>query len=210
MGYVEERVSARAEGVSEKKSTVFLIGDSSCMGYRETVRKELSGIANVVYPEENGRCSQYVLLSLRGWSGLCDPDTVKAVQFNTGHWDVAHWNDEPVSLTPLPEYCRNMLRIADALKRLYRNAEIVFATTMPMNPNGLNSVNYRFTYEIEAYNRASTEALRENGVRINDLFALAKDFPASYFADYCHLTDEANALVGKHCAKVLGELLKQP
>lgn len=206
MVFTEERKEEKIEGLKEDRKIVYLIGDSSCMGYREAVKKELAGEAEVVYPEENGRCSQYVLLMLRTWSGLCDPQKVAVIQFNAGHWDISHWNDEPISLTSVEEYCKNIVRIADSLKHFYPNAKIVFATTMPMNPNGQNSVNFRYTHEIERYNEAVKKVLADK-IPVNDLFAEAKDFTAEKFLDYCHLTDEANAEIGKKVAAYLRKFL---
>lgn len=206
--HAEEALLEKADGIEKGKKTVYLIGDSSTVGYRRTVKKELAGIANVVYPEENGRSSQYVITMLRTWSGLCDADSVGIVQFNTGHWDIAHWNDEEISLTSVDEYAKNVCRIAASLRRMYKNAVIVYATTMPMNPNGENSVNYRYTSEIIKYNEAALNALAGSDVVINDLFSFAKDFTPSDFADYCHLTDEANEKVGRHCASLYASLLK--
>ncbi len=204
MEYTEEKIyKAEAETDSD---IIYLLGDSSCMGYREHVKKLLPDY-NVVYPEENARCSQYMLIMLRGWGGLVKSEKVKLVQFNTGHWDIAHWNDEEISLNSIETYTENMLRIAKTLKRLYPNAKIVYATTMPMNPNGENSINFRYTSEIKEYNKAAVNALEREGVIINDLFSFAESFTPSDYADYCHLTDEANARVAKHIAEFFSNIL---
>ena len=208
MKYEEEAVLEASADYIKTKNTVYLIGDSSTMGYRENVKKFLSGVSNVVYPEENGRSSQYVITMLRTWSGLCDAESVKVVQFNTGHWDIAHWNDEDISLTSVDEYCKNILRISESLKKMYKNAVIVFATTMPMNPNGENSVNYRYTREIKEYNEAAKRILKGKDVIINDLFGIAEHFTPLDYADYCHLTEKANERIGLHCASLYGSLLK--
>lgn len=208
MEYAEEKIFASDENVEKGKKTVYLIGDSITMGYREKVKEIMKNEANVVYPAENGRSSQYVIIMLRGWSGLCDADSVGVVQFNTGHWDIAHWNDEEISLTSVDEYCKNVVRIYETLKRMYKNAVIVYATTTPMNPNGENSVNFRYTWEMEKYNEAAKKALAGKDVVINDLFEFTKDFPESDFADYCHMTDSANEKIAIHTAELFGRLLK--
>ena len=208
MEYTEEKIESAAQDLETRKKTVYLIGDSITMGYRAVVKDVMSDVANVVYPAENGRSSQFVIIMLRGWSGLCDPESVGVVQFNAGHWDIAHWNDEPISLTSVDEYCRNIIRIYESLRRMYKNARIVFATTTPMNPNGENSVNFRYTSEIKEYNEAAKKALAEKDVVINDLFEFTKDFIENDFADYCHFTDEANERLGRHCAELFASLLK--
>ena len=208
MEHAEEKIYSPVCVSDDKKKTVYLIGDSITVGYRENVKELLKDEANVVYPTENGRSSQFDIIMLRGWSGLCDPENVGVVQFNAGHWDIAHWNDEPISLTSVDEYCNNVIRIYESLRRMYKNARIVFATTTPMNPNGENSVNYRYTSEIEKYNKAAKQALDGKDVIINDLFEYTKDFTESDFADYCHFTDEANERLGRHCAELFASLLK--
>lgn len=208
--FTEDQILESDGTVNTEKKTIFLIGDSITVGYRETVRRELDGFANVVYPDENGRCTQYVIVSLRRWSGLCDPEKVDLVQFNCGHWDVAHWNDEEVSLTPLPVYRENIARIFETLRRVFRNAKIVFATTTRMNPDGTNSKNVRTTEEIIRYNAAALDALKGRDVTVNDLFAFVEDFPPEAFRDHCHFKPETNAVIGAHCASLFRELLKQP
>jgi len=200
--YLEDSINERLETASEKK-VVFLIGDSIRMGYCETVKQELADVAEVVFPEENCRYSQYIITSLRAWSGLCDPERVALVQFNCGHWDVAHWNDEDVSLNSPEIYAHNIRRIIARLKVIYPHAKIVFATTTPMNPNGENSVNFRTTQEIMVYNAAGVQAARDCGAEVNDLFACTQDWPASCYADYCHFTPESFEKLGRYTAEHL-------
>ena len=200
--YLEDSVNARQTEQTEKP-VVFLIGDSIRMGYCETVKQELADAAEVVYPEENCRYSQYIITSLRAWSGLCDPDRVKVVQFNCGHWDAAHWDGEEIALNTPEMYQQNIRRIIARLRSMYSNAKIVFATTTPMNPNGENSVNSRTTEEIIRYNEAAVKAVGDCGVKVNDLFAITEDWEASCYEDYCHYTPEFSAVLGRHVAAFL-------
>jgi len=200
--YDEERISQRCAQNGEKK-TVFLIGDSIRMGYCETVRHELADVAQVIYPEENCRFSQHILVRLRAWAGLCDPEQVNLVHFNCGHWDAAHWNGDEASLNSLEEYHKNICRIIAALRRIFPNARILFATSTPMNPNGVNSPNPRTTQEMMAFNAAGLAAAQECGVEVNDLFAYTKDWDESAYRDYAHFTPEAFEKLGKHVADVL-------
>lgn len=209
MEYTEEKIESAAKGLEERKKTVYLIGDSITMGYRAVVKDVMSDVANVVYPAENGRSSQFVIVCLRGWSGLFDPESVGVVQFNTGHWDIAHWNDEEISLTSVEEYGKNTVRIYDTLRRMYPNAVIVYATTTRMNPNGSNSVNFRSTAEIEQYNAEAKRVLAGKDVVINDLFAYTCDFPVQDYADYCHYKAATNERIGRRCAELYASLLKK-
>ena len=200
--YLEDSVNARQTEQTEKP-VVFLIGDSIRMGYCETVKQELSDVAEVVYPEENCRYSQYIITSLRAWSGLCDPERVQLVQFNCGHWDSAHWDGEDIPLNTVELYQQNIRRIIVRLRSMYPKAKIIFATTTPMNPNGENSVNERTTAEIIQYNQAAVAAAGECGVKVNDLFELTKDWEPACYEDYCHFTPEYFAVLGRHVANFL-------
>lgn len=204
--YLEDAVNARQTEQTEKP-VVFLIGDSIRMGYCETVKQELADAAEVVYPEENCRYSQYILTSLRAWSGLCDPQRVKLVQFNCGHWDAAHWDGEDIALNSIEIYQQNIRRIIARLRVMYPCAKIVFATTTPMNPNGENSVNNRTTQEIIRYNEAAIAAAEACGVTVNDLFQLTKDWDSACYEDYCHYTREQFAVIGRYVADELRKLL---
>ena len=205
--YLEDSINERLTEQTEKP-VVFLIGDSIRMGYCETVKQELAEMAEVVYPEENCRYSQYIITSLRAWSGLCDPERVALVQFNCGHWDAAHWDDEDVPLNTPDIYQQNIRRIIARLRNMYPNAKIVFATTTPMNPNGENSVNTRTTQQIMEYNQAGAAAAQECGVTINDLFAVTKDWDPSCYEDYCHFTQQHFSVLGRHVAAFLQKELK--
>lgn len=206
--YLEEAVEGRSNGASGRK-TVLLIGDSIRLGYCRTVRDELSDVADVVYPEENCRFSQYILVNLPAWAGLCDPDKVALVQFNCGHWDAAHWGGEEEPLNALPVYQDNVRRIIRRLRLLFPCARVVFATTTPMNPDGSMGKNPRTTEEICRYNEAAVRAAREEGATVDDLFAFARDLAPSCYQDYCHYTPEYFALLGRQVASFLREALRE-
>ena len=205
--YLEDGGLLERLPAEEGKKNILLIGDSIRMGYCETVKAELSDIANVFYPEENCRCTQYVIISLLNWSGLCDREKVDLVLFNCGHWDVAHWNGEDISLTAIDVYADNIRRIAGQIRNLFPRAKVVFATTTPMNPNGETGVNPRSTAEIRAYNAAAVRALEGTGTEIDDHFAAVENWDESQYADYCHFTEEAFRNLGKIVAQLIRERL---
>ncbi len=205
--YLEDGGLLEKLATEEGKKNVFLIGDSIRMGYCGTVKAELADVANVFYPEENCRCTQYVMISLLNWSGLCDPEKVDLVLFNCGHWDVAHWNGEDVSLTSKEVYADNIRRIVWQIQKLFPKAHIIFATTTPMNPNGQIGVNPRTTAEIQAYNKAAIETLEGTDTEIADLFAITENWDESQYADYCHFTEAGFQNLGKIVAGFIRERL---
>lgn len=206
MPWIEDGIDLEKQQLDTGKKTVFLIGDSIRIGYCGTVQQELSDIANVVYPSENCRYTQHVMTNLQNWVKLCDPEDVAVVQFNCGHWDVAHWQGDEESLNSIETYAANIARIAKKLRKYFPNARIVFATTTGMNPAGCKSANYRTTSEIMEYNQAALSACSDE-ILINDLFAITAQYGPELFADYCHLTPEGFQALGKKVAAFLRDLL---
>lgn len=205
----EKALNTKAINSNNKNAKVFLIGDSIRMGYCDITKKLLSDMAEVIYPEDNCRYTQYTYVNLSAWKNLfSDPNEVRVVYWNNGHWDIAHWDgEEPLNSTE--EYTKMLLRIENRLKKCFPNAKIVFSTTMPMNPNGQNSANPRTTEEIGEYNKAAIRVFKDTDVYIDDVFDKFKHLTAEYFADYCHLTEEGNKLLGKHIADYIRNILNE-
>ena len=193
---------------SESKANVFLIGDSIRMGYCAAVADELVDVAQVFYPKDNCKNTQNVITSIKTWVNMFDrPDRVNIVQFNCGHWDVAHWNGYEISLTSENEYARNIKMIIYLLKRYFCNAKIVFVTTTPMNPNGVVGVNPRCNTEIDNYNKVAVDVSRNENIVVHDLNAVAKDFGSECYSDYCHFTKDASKRLGREIANNLRQLI---
>lgn len=193
--------------MAEEKKNVLLIGDSIRMGYCSGVKSALAHIANVYYPEENCRYTQYVITSLRGWSENWDADKIDLVHFNCGHWDIAHWNNDPHSLTDLKSYEHNISRIIRHIRKLFPKAEVCFATTTPMHPHISEQTNSRTNEEIRQYNEVGVRAAKSEKAGVNDLFALMEDKGEEVYFDYCHFTNEGYSILAKAVAKFLEERL---
>ena len=86
---------------------ILLIGDSIRMGYCEYVKDLLKDCAEVIYPSENCRSSQNIIMNLLNWSHLCDKEKIEIIHFNCGQWDAAHFNCDLTPLTSLSEYRKN-------------------------------------------------------------------------------------------------------
>jgi lysophospholipase L1-like esterase len=125
------------------------------------------------------------------------------VQFNCGHWDIAHWLGGAFSLTSEGEYARNLQIIIDMISALFPHAKIVMATTTTMNPNGDNGGNPRSNEEISRYNGIIKSAAEKNNIFINDLYEVTKEWDSSYYRDYCHFTAASNAFLGQAVAATL-------
>ncbi len=206
--YLEDGVSAVGyQGKHSEKPGILLIGDSIRMGYCETVRECFKEEADVFYPEENCRNTQYVITCLKSWSMQFPADRIRLVQFNCGHWDVARWNGDDEPLTSPEEYKRNIRLLIRQLRRFFPQAKLVFATTTAMNPNGSLGVNPRSNAQIEAYNALACAAAQEAGVPVNDLYAVTRAYDESAFEDYCHLTPDVFRELGLQVAQYLKNML---
>ncbi len=204
MIHIEDGNAKKQFICSDVKKNVFLIGDSIRLGYCAWVREALLDLSEVFYVADNCRNTQYVITNLNRWANMfSDRACVDVVQFNCGHWDIAHWRGGAFSLTSETEYARNLQIIMDMLAALFPRAKIVFATTTTMNPDGQTGINPRSNEEIARYNEIAKAVARKNNIAVIDLFALTKDWDSSRYRDYCHFTDEANQVLGQTVATTL-------
>ncbi len=196
-----------AQGTADKK-TVLLIGDSIRQCYCSYAKEMLREEVTVVFPTENCRDTHYTYVSLANWRNLVkDPDRVDAVYWNNGHWDAAHWGGDEESLTSPDEYGVMLTRVYRKLRRFFPRAKIVFATTTPMNPNGMQGPNPRTNEDIAAYNAAARRYLFDCDVQIDDLYEVCIGFDEGCFVDYCHLAEGASRSVAAHVCDTLRALL---
>ena len=208
MKHIEDGAASKKFICSDDKADIFLIGDSIRLGYCDIVKTNLHNDANVFYVEDNCRNTQYVITSLHGWfNKFSAPEKVDLVLFNCGHWDIAHWLGVECSLTDIDEYARNIRIIIDLLRKLFINAKIVFATSTPMNPNGVVGVNPRTDEEIDRYNSAAVKVCKEKLVPVIDLNKFCRDWDSSFYSDYCHLTNEGYKCLGEEVANRLKRYL---
>ena len=61
---------------------VILLGDSIRIGYCNYVKEELKDIAEVVFPDDNSRFTQYTFVNLFSWLALADnPEDISYKSF---------------------------------------------------------------------------------------------------------------------------------
>ncbi|MCD9025123.1 SGNH/GDSL hydrolase family protein [Cohnella silvisoli] len=164
---------------------ILLLGDSIRIAYMPLVQTKLSGIAEVVGPEDNGRFAKYTLWYVDFWiDTLGKPDVI---HWNNGIWDVYHHSAEHGVFTPLEEYVGTIRQILDRLKR--SGTSIIWATTTPVSPNNVNCSNL----EIDKYNETILGLMRSENVAINDLNATVKHDMDDYIGeDHLHLTPKGS------------------
>lgn len=145
---------------------VLLIGDSISMGYTLPVRRMLAGKANVHRILENGGPTINAIANIDSWLGKGPWD---AIHFNWGLHDLKIMGDG-LHQVPIDQYEQNLLRLVKRLKQT--KAGLVWASTTPV-PEGRLTGPSRRSADVPAYNAAAARIMRQEGVRINDLYAFA-------------------------------------
>lgn len=191
---------------------VLLLGDSIRMGYDKKVRALLQQECEVIFAEDdNGRFAAYTLWQanqLFKQYGRFD-----IVHWNNGYWDM---NIEPPMTEPMhpaEEYVHFLKRI---IRLLCRNgAKIIFATSLPVCGSGnarddsgtTGFLQYDNRWVIQ-YNDAACRLMQEEGIEINDLYALCMKKPGYYkAADRLHLTEAGYWEVAKQTADCIRRCL---
>ena len=187
---------------------ILLLGDSIRMGYDKYVKEALEGTAEVYYPTENCKFSQYLLRFLHEWKRKFEwPDDIDLVHWNAGLWDVPEvYGEEPIS-SPA-HYAEMIGRLDKRIRMLFPNAKVVFATSTAVREDGYRGVFRRYNATIERYNAIALDTLKDTDTVINDLYAHTKDILPQYCSDMTHYnTPEGAAYMGgKVLSVICGEL----
>lgn len=151
---------------------VLLLGDSISIGYTLSVRAQLAGRANVHRPPENCGETARGVKSLDKWLGTGKWDVI---HFNFGLHDLKYLDEKGAYVTPdkgkqvalLPDYEKNLRTIVARLKPT--GAKLIFATTTPVPADSSG----RVEHDELRYNEVAVRVMKELGVAIDDLHALA-------------------------------------
>ena len=178
---------------------VLLIGDSISDYYRAAVQEALAGKANVHRIPENGGSTRKGLTCIDRWLG-------------NGRWDAIHFNfgihdmklidgNEQV---PIDEYERNLRRLVERLKKT--KATLIWSTTTPET-----NVRVCRSEDGVAYNAVAEKVMKQNGVLVNDLYALALPWLGQiHRPDQVHFTPEGSRVLGGQVAAAILKALKKP
>lgn len=184
---------------------IVLIGDSFRMTYDKYVKDALEGVAEVYYPKENCRFSQYVLRHLHDWKEKYEwPDDVDLVHWGAGGWDVSEIYGDP-PLCSLAHYADMVTRIDRRIRLLFPKAKVVFGTTGSVVDAMYEGKRFqRHNSVIEEFNATALKVLANTDTVINDLYTHTLSCPDEYRSDACHYnTDEGRAFLGKKVLSVL-------
>ena len=155
-----------------KLPRVLLIGDSISMGYTLQVRELLKGEANVHRPPANCGSTAVGLKELDAWLGQ---DKWDVIHFNFGLHDLKYLDergryvgsDKGKQVSPLLVYEQNMRKLVERLKST--GAKLIWCSTTPV-PEGTQG---RVAGDEAKYNQIAAKIMAENGVAIDDLYAVA-------------------------------------
>lgn len=184
---------------------IILIGDSIRLGYDKYVKDALSGVAEIYYPNDSARFSQYTLRYLSDWKNDNKwPDDVDLVHWNTGLWDVLEMYGEAPISNP-QQYGETIGKIERQIRILFPRAKQVFATSTSIIEEKYGPARMRHNSTIEQYNKIAVEVLEPAGCVINDLYTLTKNAPMEIRAgDPTHFyTPEGTKLIGDRVVSVI-------
>jgi len=180
---------------------VLLIGDSISIGYGLPVRKLLEGKVNLHRIPANGGTAANGVFMMDTWLGK---DKWDVIHFNFGLHDIKRLDDGEPQVT-LDNYKRYLRLFTKRLKQT--GARLIFATTTPV-PEGKVSPP-RIPSDVEKYNAAAIEIMREQNVPVNDLFALPRlkeiQLPVNV-----HFTNSGSEQLANQVAGAIAAHLKSP
>ena len=180
---------------------VLILGDSISMGYREIVKQNLKGKADVCYYPENGRFSGYTLWLANQW--IRNNGAPDIVHWNNGIWDISL--EEPLegNFTPIEEYADHLERIIKLLKRA-GTEHIIFATTTYQHPDKKENR----PEDVERYNQRAVEIMARENITVNDLGTLVKNHLTEYVCeDMVHLTGAGYQACAEQTTKYIMQCL---
>ena len=193
---------------------ILLLGDSIRQNYQEYVKTNLKGIAEVYYPNENGRFCQYTLRYLHEWiPALSGNDGTRfdIVHFNCGLWDVLRLSNEDKPFTEESLYAELLKRIVERIQFLCPKAKIIFALTTEVIEPGFEpgiQVGERKNVDIRRYNEIAQKILKEQKIGVNDLWSISRNLPEEAHSDLVHFETEMGIeQLGNQVVKCLKETL---
>ena len=182
---------------------VVLIGDSIRIGYQAAVERELTGLAEVWGPSENGGTSENVLAHLDEWVIARRPDVV---HLNCGLHDLKIERGQDERAVPLPRYRANL----ETIFRRIRNetdAVIIWATTTPVNERWHREKKDfdRLESDVAAYNQAAAEVANRMDTPIDDLYAVVMEHGRDTVLspDGVHYSEAGYDLLGRAVAEAI-------
>ena len=193
---------------------VLLLGDSIRQGYQEYVKYTLRDIADVYYPNDNGKFCQLTLRYFHDWARILSKDwsfEFDIIHFNSGLWDILRLSNEEECFNTPEEYQSLLKRIIDRIRYFYPNAKLIFALTTKVQEPGFpygDSIAVRKNSDIEKYNGIAIEVCKENKIEVNDLWSVSNSCPEDAYSDNVHFnTKKGESMFGGGGCKLHKKIL---
>lgn len=194
---------------------VLIIGDSISIGYTPHVVRMLEGKANVIHARGNNQGTSLGRERLTAWLGNKKWDII---HFNWGAHDLKRVevagtaqnspNPDDPQQADLATYEENMRVLVGQLKAT--GAKLVFATTAPFTPVRKGASPFRDPEDVPRYNGVAIKIMKENGIKINDLYSFAlpklKDIQRPHNV---HFTREGSEVLAQQVARTILEEISQ-
>lgn len=204
------------EEINPALPDVLLLGDSISIGYSDTVRTELAGLANVYRIQGTSDSA----VRPQGQLRLDTSSVVEHLDEWLGdkNWAVIHfnWGLQDLKLTrsgghqvELDRYEQNLRRVVARLQRT--QAKLIWASTTPVPPGTEVGANARKPGDEVQYNIVAKRVMEDYGIPIDDLHALALPYitqwqsPASV-----HFKRNGSEALGDQVAASIKEALSSP
>ena len=171
---------------------ILLIGDSVSRAYTQTVRKKLTGKANVHRAPANCGPTATGLKKIEIWLG-------------DAKWDIIHFNfGIHDRATPIDDYTDRLEQLIARFKRT--GAALIWASTTPI-PD-LPEKKFSAASIVER-NAAAAEVMEKHEIAINDLFsAITPQLAVLQNPNDVHFTGPGNEFLGQEVARFLASKLK--
>ena len=201
----------RQPGPRDDLPRVLLIGDSISIEYTPLVAELLQDVAVVERNPGNAQHTGTGVRLIDQWLGDSDWEVI---HFNWGLWDFTYRSPSKrkfgdldkirgTPMIPLEDYERNLDQLVRRLKRTGATLIWACSTVVPEGEPG------RFVGDDLKYNQAAAAVMARHGVRVNDLYALTREFSPSMFrapADV-HFAPQGNRLIAAQVAAEITDAL---
>ncbi|KJD37212.1 signal peptide protein [Tamlana sedimentorum] len=196
----------------QPKTNVLIIGDSISLGYTPFVKANLIDIAEVQHNSGNAKHTGNGLKHIKSWLAAGNWDII---HFNWGLWDLCYRHPDSKeqgkrdkkngTITFKPEeYEKNLDSLVKFIKH-NSEAELIFATTtyVPENEAG------RFKEDALIYNEIAKKVMKNNGVKINDIYEVSKTIHKNYGKgnNDVHYTNKGYELLGEHISDYIKRII---
>lgn len=170
---------------------ILLLGDSIRQNYQNYVKEKLADVAQVRFPNDNGKFCQLTLRYVYEWIRALrvDGQDFDIVHFNCGLWDVLRLSNEDRTFTDKEQYAELLLRIVDRIRYCCPKAKIIFALSTSVIEPGFEpgeAVASRRNLDIQEFNEIAKQSLMGKVDYINDLWEISVKLPKEAHSDDVH------------------------